>query len=266
MARIFLTILSPTLASALLLSTEEPKGHCLNVAKWWEEQLDLKYGQGTHSERDQDFRLKGLFSAEELGTTNKFFVEFGFTGLDNSQSERLRAEENFTGWRMDIGTENPKHFKYHEWVTPQNIVSIFKKYDTPKEPDYVSIDIDSTDVWVFGNMTKEFRPRVLTVEYHSGTPYPVDFESDKQSSLVAVSRAAERAGYTVIGVEPSQDAFLVRKDLICPGTELPISTFAKFTGLNVHEGLPLDRNRRCHIRIGACPMDWTLRSFPYKKS
>jgi hypothetical protein len=46
-----------------------------------------------------------------------------------------------------------------------NIVDIFKKHDVPREPDYVSIDIDSYDIWLFKALVSGgFRPRVLTVE------------------------------------------------------------------------------------------------------
>jgi hypothetical protein len=33
-------------------------------------------------------------------------------------------------------------------VTPDNVVSIFNGHHVPLEPDYVSIEMDSVDVWV----------------------------------------------------------------------------------------------------------------------
>merc|ERR1712110_1359672 len=152
------------------------------------------------------------------GTTNKFYVEFGFTGLDNSQTERLKNEKSFTGFRMDKNCSykhNPDFNCSDEWIDPKTIVSVFQKHGSPKEPDYVSIDIDSTDAWVLGNLTKTFRPRVFTVEYQCSHPLEVFHESAHQSSLSVISHVANMSGYSLVGVEPSLDAFLVRSDLVC---------------------------------------------------
>jgi hypothetical protein len=34
------------------------------------------------------------------------------------------------------------------------------KYDVPLYPDYVSIDIDTADLWVFKALAATYRPRV----------------------------------------------------------------------------------------------------------
>lgn len=240
---------------------------CFRAQRWWNEQLDAKYGLGTHSERDQDARLMSLFSKGNVGTTNKFYVEFGFTGLDNSMTERLRVEAGFTGYRMDGGEKNLKQQRYQHFITPDNIVELFKQHDTPKEPDYVSIDIDSTDVKVFKNLTKEFHPRVVTIEYMASHPLEKEVETAHGSSLGAVLSAADEMGYTVVGVEPNQDAFLVRKDLVCAHDDVNPEQFAKFTAhQKPHWGVPEDRVRRCGFKhkTTECPMEWTLRDFPYQ--
>merc|ERR1712032_321492 len=52
-------------------------------------------------------------------------------------------------------------------------------------------------------------------------------------SLLAISEAAEARGYTVVWVEKCFEVFLVRRDLICRGEDLPygLEHFRNFTAL-----------------------------------
>lgn len=240
-----------------VLAAAQPKegvkaAKCLDASAWWKEQEVLPYGQGIYSERDQDVKLVSLFDKAHLGTTNKFFVEFGFTGIDNSMSELLRQVHNWTGFRLDGGKREERIMRawnlHQHFITPENIVSLFEQHGSPKEPDYVSIDIDSTDLWVFNNLTKVFRPRAMTVEYKSRTPFGIEYESNQQSSMTSINLAAQKAGYTMVGVEANLDLFLVRKDLVCHGSEVDVELFRKFTGKSPHENTPNE-----HLRIA-----WSL--------
>ena len=60
---------------------------------------------------------------------------------------------------------------HKETITAENIIQLFEKYNVPVAPDYVSIDIDSTDLWVFRSVvSSKYRPRVVTVEYNMNYP------------------------------------------------------------------------------------------------
>jgi glycosyltransferase involved in cell wall biosynthesis len=48
-------------------------------------------------------------------------------------------------------------------INSTTIVPLFKKYSVPSEPDFVSIDIDSVDMWVMRAMLKSYKPRVVMV-------------------------------------------------------------------------------------------------------
>lgn len=98
----------------------------------------------------------------------------------------------------------------------------------PLEPDYVSVDIDSSDLWVFRSLVKGgYRPRVMTVEYNIN--HPIDsalvqaadagvpstgFDYTFGASLKAVASAAEEVGYVLVHVVKGLDAVLVRGDLM----------------------------------------------------
>ena len=53
-----------------------------------------------------------------------------------------------------------------EFITAENINELFAKYDMPKEPDLVSIDIDGNDYRVWKNLT-DYSPRVVIIEFNS---------------------------------------------------------------------------------------------------
>jgi len=230
---------------------------CFDARAWHETYKKLfiktKPRKTMTSQGNQDRVLHSLFGPRHLGHTNRFYVEFGFNqdSYDENGSgpntERL-YRNGWMGLEMDGSHENLTMNLRKEFITRENVASLFQKYDVPKEPDYVSIDIDSCDLWVFlGIVESEFRPRVFTVEYNAYWPleksvtnicktpdgelYRWHGDNMYGASLSALSKAANENGYSVVYVTPALDAFMVRKDLVCPGTEIPIETFADATGL-----------------------------------
>jgi len=97
----------------------------------------------------------------------------------------------------------------------------FDKHKIPLEPDYVSIDIDSTDLWVFRAIIgSKYKPRVISVEYNCLFPWGVDmtviddptFQWNAKdhvygASLSALDRVSVEFGYTLVDVELPCDAF-----------------------------------------------------------
>lgn len=126
---------------------------CLDAQAWFTN-FNQQYRYGYFSQGDQDSILESLFSADHLGTTNKQFVEFGFptptfkTSFGNGRY--LRAKLGFEPiLLLDGNASNPAINLHKSWITADNIVSLFRKFNVPNQPDYVSVDIDSCDLWVF---------------------------------------------------------------------------------------------------------------------
>lgn len=228
------------------------KPKCFNAKQWmdtfpqtWESSF-RKFSQG-----NQDGVMKSLFAPDNLGTTNKGFVEFGFpdTTFDTSygNGRHLVSDMGFhPELLLDGGNENP-HINLHKhFLTQDNIVDIFKHYNVSKEPDYVSIDIDSCDIWLFMAIASSYRPRLITVEYNSkysisdytamNCKHDYTWSGDDiyGASLSAIYLAAQRKQYTMVYATPQLDVFLVRNDLICPGTAPPLSAFDYATILPLH--------------------------------
>ena len=69
---------------------------------------------------------------------------------------RLRTELGWNGILLNSGNyfmnKATEQMTKKEWVTPLNINEIMVKYNISKEIDFLSIDIDSNDYWVWKNL------------------------------------------------------------------------------------------------------------------
>lgn len=210
------------------------------MLNWIDNLQNLSYKK-IYSQRGQDGIIEFIFN--NIGITNKFCVEFGFnttdlTGGSGANVARLILEDNWTFLLLDRDYENLNINLHKELLTFENIGDIFKKHSVPQSPDYVSIDVDSIDLWLFkGILMAGYRPRLISVEYNcrflitaSATVKPNATWGDDDvfgASLLALQKVAEEFGYHLIYVESECDAFFIRDDIVPGNTN--ILNFAKFT-------------------------------------
>ena len=70
-----------------------------------------------------------------------------------------------------LGNYANSSFTVRTLVHSTNIASLFAENGVPKDVDYVSIDIDSADIWVLqALLTAGWRPLVISVEYNPNFP------------------------------------------------------------------------------------------------
>ena len=122
--------------------------------------LDLRHHERkVYSQTMQDGVLEEIFA--RLGTTNKYYVEFGFDASTYTEgvgaNTQLLSERGWKGLLMDGGHENAAINLQKNMITIDNIVPLFKEYGVPTQPDYVSVDVDSCDIWLFLELTKVYR-------------------------------------------------------------------------------------------------------------
>jgi len=171
---------------------------------------------------------------EEIGTKNDppFFVEFGYCSRHRGEASNTVHLELNKGWRgllLDGKHFNPVINLCREFITSDNIVQIFEKHSVPDEPDYVSIDIDTCDLWVMQSLISAPNrrgPRLVSVEYNSHfladqfITFPDDpnefWERDRVygASLAALQLMCSAHNYRLVDVVPPADAFFVRGDLM----------------------------------------------------
>ena len=178
------------------------------------------FEQKFHSQCGEDGIIKAIF--DKIGTTNKFCVEFGMH-LYQGNTIYLRKK----GWKclwMD-GNGDCERIK-KEFITAENVESLFKKYNVPKEFDLLSIDIDSNDYWVW-KAIKKYSPRTVVIKYNAHVPpnesktvkYNLNLKNDGTdyfgASLLALAKLGKSKGYTLIGCSARGiNAFFIRNDLI----------------------------------------------------
>lgn len=249
-----------SLAPALRNGTMAPAEACFDASAWYtgfsQEAPWNKYSQGF-----QDSVLASLFTS--LEPKNKQYVEFGFDshsyeGGGGSNTAYLHLTKNWTGNLVDGSNENPKINLTKAFVYPDTICSLLLSLGVPVGVDYISIDIDTCDLWVFLALTSEscgLRPRVVTVEYNSnyamgvqksikrdaclsttapGDRYVWHGDNSQGASLSAHLMAGSRTGYSAVYVERRLDVFFVRDDLLCNGSGVPGEEFRGKTGVPIH--------------------------------
>lgn len=195
------------------------------------------YEAEVFSQAGEDGIIQEIF--RRIGTTNRYFVEFGAAdGMENNSA--LLVVQGWKGLWMEGDPNNvrvareyykdkttPGQLAIKEaFITAENIEPLFAEANVPPEPDMVSIDIDRNDIYVWQNIRK-YRPRLYVVEYNGIYPPGVDWAipydakawwdmtSRAGASLSALVRVGKEKGYKLVGCSLSGvNAFFVRDDLV----------------------------------------------------
>ena len=211
-----------------------------------------KHEYQVFSQNGEDGIIQEIFN--RIGTTNKYFIEFGVEdGLECNSTNLLYKK--WSGLWIEGSPEFSKsvsiRFKdliqsgnlaiKNAFINAENIQSLFDEAGAPAEPDLLSIDIDYNDYYVWKAITK-YKPRVVIIEYNStfrpDTHFVVRYDPkrvwDKSSyfgaSLFALEELGREKGYSLVGcVFSGSNAFFVRDDLVQDLFEAP------FTAVNHYE-------------------------------
>ncbi|QUC64796.1 hypothetical protein NsoK4_00460 [Nitrosopumilus sp. K4] len=198
----------------------------LNEYNERKENFDINFFEKTiYSQNGEDGIIEFIFS--QIGTTNKFFVEFGVNDGTICNTRYLFEKNKWDGLMMDDLPENQPHIK-KEFITAENINQLFEKYKVPKHFDLLSIDVDYNDYWVWKAITGYY-PRVVIIEYNSSippnesktVPYSATTKWDKNNktnyfgaSLLALKKLGFQKGYTLVGCDSRGiNAFFIKNEL-----------------------------------------------------
>lgn len=189
------------------------------------------------SQCGEDGILDEIF--KRIGTTNRYFVEFGVENGTECNSTLLL----YKGWKglwIEGNAQSVQHINAHmagiigngtlrvlnNFITAENIQSLFTQGGCPEEPDMVSIDIDRNDYYVWKSIV-QFKPRVVVIEYNAIFPPDVSFTvpydgsktwdrtSNFGASLGLLNTLGEEKGYSLVACNfAGTNAFFVRKDCL----------------------------------------------------
>jgi hypothetical protein len=190
-------------------------------------EVDLsQYEKCVYSQNGEDGVIEKIFKL--IGTSSKYYLEFGgHDGITASNSRRLRRQFGWTGLLLDGGYENPAINLYKEYITAENINELFAKYNVPGNLDFLSIDIDYNDFYVWKALDKKYQPRLIVVEYNAThlpfedkvVEYSPMFSGDATNyygaSILAFYNLGRSKGYSLVYAEKQGvNLFFVRDDLV----------------------------------------------------
>lgn len=196
-----------------------------------------RYEFRTFSQHGEDGIIEEIFN--RIGTTNRQFVEFGAgNGLENNSALLL-----VKGWRglwIEGGKKNSETIQSKfgpllqearlrflcEFINAENIEELFRKGNVPEEFDFLSIDLDGNDYWIWKAITK-YHPRVVCMEYNGifppSTRWIMKYNPSHawtgsvyyNSSLKSLELLGAKKGYQLVGCDfTGINAFFVRQDLV----------------------------------------------------
>lgn len=102
-----------------------------------------------------------------LNLKNSYFVEFGTQDGSQCNTRILREYKSWTGLLMDGTYENEDINLKKEFITKENIIELFEKYNVPKHFELLSIDIDYNDFHVLHEILKKYSMDIIILEYNA---------------------------------------------------------------------------------------------------
>jgi hypothetical protein len=193
-------------------------------------------GFKVYSQHDEDGIIEEIF--RRIGETDRYFVEFGVgDGLENCTTYCL-----LKGWsgvwidgsaicyedilrNMAPFLRDGRLKARYSFITAENIETLLTELGVPAEFDFLSIDIDRNDYWVW-QAIRHYRPRVVAIEYNPSfrqtvacaVPYDPSaiWEGNNYygASLKAFELLGRTKGYSLVGCNyTGVTSFFVRNDL-----------------------------------------------------
>jgi hypothetical protein len=199
------------------------------------------------SQTREDGIIEEIFN--RIGTTNKFFVEFGVgNGLECNTIYLMHKEwkgcwiecsdvhHDFIVEKFRGPIEAKQLTVLKSLVDKENIELLFRRMEVPQEFDLLSIDIDGNDFWVW-QAIKNYNPRVVIVEYNASfgksiewimeynPTYIWDGSKYRGASLKSLEKLGRTKGYNLVGCNfAGTNAFFVRNDLVKDLFEEPFTS------------------------------------------
>lgn len=203
---------------------------------WIKELRKVNRKPNKYSQYGEECYLRHIF--DNVGTTNKYFVDLGANDGLWLSNTRLFKEKGWDGLLVD-----GKQFEgvVQSFITKENILKTLKDNNVPKEFDLLSIDIDGNDYWILDKVLTKYSPRVIISEYNSEhtdcktIKYDPKFEFRANDyygyTFKAGLKLAEKHGYIIIHQSSNLNLYYLRKDLLPLGTEIHVeSDYFKWWG------------------------------------
>lgn len=200
-----------------------------------------------HSQSGEEGYLK--FILDNVGSgERKFFMDIGAgDGYNLSNTRIFKEYYGYEGVFID-GQKWATVDVHQEWVTNENIVSLFEKYGCPEGFSLLSLDLDGNDYDILTTIMSRYKPRVVICEINGTVPLGVSVKIKYNPehvwkgadyygfSFSACEKLAEKMGYRIVLQTDSMNVYMVRRDLLADPDNTPA---VQFHHQNYHAHDPL---------------------------
>lgn len=177
-----------------------------------------EYAENITSQKGEDGIIRKIL--EIIPDIDNWCVEFGaWDGKQFSNTYNLIQNQNYSAVLIEANQHKLKdlkeNFKDNASVYPinafvgfeehNNLDTILENTPIPINFDFLSVDIDGNDYYVWEAISK-YRPKVVCVEFNPTIPNEVDFVQQKDNNTTqgcspsALCRLAKLKGYELIAV------------------------------------------------------------------
>ncbi len=229
-----------------ILIDQHLREHLFQNPKYRDTKRLNKFEYNTFSQNGEDGIIEEIFN--RLGETNRCFVEFGAHSARNNSSllllkgwEGLFLEGSKTGFQ-NINSLFGSYIKsgrlktVNAFITAENIAELLSSAKVPTDLDYLCIDIDGNDYWIWAALD-QIKPRVVQIEYNASlgpkNSLVMTYSPSRSwdgtnyfgASLKALEKLGKKKGYVLVGCDFSGcNAFFVRSDQDLSGFEQPFES------------------------------------------
>jgi len=158
---------------------------------------------------------------------NKYYVEFGVENGTECNTRILREKYGWAGLQMDGSNERLDINLQKEFITQENVVSLFQKYNVPAHINLLCVDIDFNDFYCLNKILEKYTCDVVIAEYNA-THLPTedkvvvydatgmwDGSNYFGASLLALVNLMRKYKYTLIYCDKKGvNSFFIRDEII----------------------------------------------------
>ena len=191
--------------------------------------MDLSiFEQKIFSQNGEDGITMKLIELLYNGNNNdKFYVEFGVSDGTECNTRILRNKYNWNGLQMDGNHENDSINLRKEFITKENIVELFIKYNVPQKINLLSVDIDFNDFYCLKEILENYVCDIIICEYNATHLETEDkivtYEKNGQwdgsnyfgASLLSLCKLGEKYNYSLVYCNQNGvNCFFIHNDII----------------------------------------------------
>ena len=180
-----------------------------------------------YSQNGEDGITLKLINCIYQNQNNKYFVEFGVENGTQCNTRILREMYGWNGLQMDGSNENSNINLKKEFITKENIVELFKKYNVPETINLLSVDIDYNDIYCLREILKSYKCDIIICEYNAThlanedkiVIYDKDYCWDGTNyfgaSLLSLQRLCNKYNYSLVYCcDMGVNCYFVHNDII----------------------------------------------------